>query len=311
MIPSFIGSSHFAGLVESTPHSPPNQPRYLKTRPFSNPHWLPHTTITQQQNSLTFLVHICSIAAAPEMIFQLTPGANVLAAQSLILPRARHIATRAVVLEVHLQAGPGHGLLAVAVIGAHNHQLVQYLPHQQAAGLHVFLADRDLVCRTGSLHLQVALEAVVAERVPAGCVHGLYQRLHAYPAEQLALYIVRVVVQVVLAGLVTLAAAIAHYDITHTLYFEAVGFLQAPRSSRYRSLHDYKQPSFFTRTAILLLNLLQALLLNWTLPSQVFLCTLTRQPSAVVLRARPRPHLDSHWKLPTSFNCFLYTELSS
>lgn len=126
------------------------------------------------------------------------------------------------ILQMHLQTAPRHGLVAVANIGAHHSQFVQNLPHQDTAGFNVSLSDQLLVSRARFLHPQVALQASEAKCVPTGGVYRVHQRLHAHATQQLRLCVVGVVVEVVLPRLVALSAAIAHDDVAHPLDLEAV-----------------------------------------------------------------------------------------
>ena len=140
---------------------------------------------------------------------------------------------------MHLQRASLHCLITVAVVGTHHRQLVQYLPDYQAARFDLLLSDELLVCRAGPLHPQVALQAVEAESVPAEGIYGIHQRLETDATEQLVLCVIRIVVEVIFAWLVTLATAVAHDDVPHPLDPEAVGFLQAagPSGSLPQSLH--------------------------------------------------------------------------
>ena len=66
-------------------------------------------------------------------------------------------------------------------------------------------------------------------------VHRINERLEADLTEKFLICVVGVVVEVVLARLVALSAAVAHDDVTHASDLEAAGFFQAgsPRESQF------------------------------------------------------------------------------
>lgn len=169
----------------------------------------------------------------------------MLASRPVVASGARHIAPGTLVLEMHLQTAPGHRLVAVPDIRAHNDQLVQDASHEDAARLDVPLADQLLVRGTRLLHPEVRLEADEAVGVPARRVDGVHERLEADAAEELVLRVVWVIVEVVLAQLVALSAAIADDDVAHALDLEAVGLLEAASPPRFLSLLDHRHDSDF------------------------------------------------------------------
>lgn len=195
--------------------------------PTHSAHYSVVTPLTPKK--LTLPVHVCAVAAAPQVVLQLTPRPDVVAPGLAVPARTGDITPRTVILQVHLQTASRHGLVAVAIIGTHHGQLVQDLPDQDATGLDLPLPDDLLFHWTRLLHPQATLEADEAEGVPAGGVHGVHQRLQAYATQELHVRVVGVVVEVVLARLVPLSATVAHDDVPHAPDLEAVGLLQAAR----------------------------------------------------------------------------------
>ena len=154
------------------------------------------------------------------MFLQLTSWAHVLAPS--LFPRARHVATSAVVLQMNFQLTSRHCKVTVRVIRTHDGQFVQYSPHQETRRLDISLSYRLFVRGASSLHPEVALEANVAEGVSARRVDGVHERLVADPAQYIIVEVVWIVVEMVLARYVALPAAIAHDDVAHALDFETV-----------------------------------------------------------------------------------------
>ena len=70
----------------------------------------------------------------------------------------------------------------------------------------------------------MALNAAVTERMAARCIDRVHQRLETYSTQKVIVHVVRVVIEMVLARLVALPAALADDDVAHPLYLEAVGF---------------------------------------------------------------------------------------
>ena len=169
------------------------------------------------------------------MLLKLTPRADVFA--PVLVPRAVYVGPRALVLDVYLQRVSRHELVAVAVVRAHHRQLIQYVPHQRAGAAHVHVADERLSVRgTRLLHAHVRSEADVAERVCTRRVYGIHERLLADLAEHVFVYVVGVVVEVVLAGLVALPARLAHHYVAHALDLETVRLFEARSSTNLHQL---------------------------------------------------------------------------
>ena len=132
-----------------------------------------------------------------------------------------------------------HKLVAVAVVGADDSQLVEDVPDQSAGAPHVRVPQqRPSVERTRLLHTHVGAETGLTEGVGAGGVHGVHQRLPAHSAQQVLVYVVWIVVEVVPAGLVSLSASLAHDYVAHAPDLEAARLLEAgsPAGLEERSL---------------------------------------------------------------------------
>lgn len=171
------------------------------------------------------------------MILQLAPLSDIVAARPAVPSRTRNVATRTVILEMHLQTAAWHSLVTVAIIRTHHRQLVQYFPDKNTAWFYLPLPYQLLLCRAGLFHPQVTLQAYKTEGVSTGCVNWVYQWLEAYSTQKLVVCVIRVVIQMVFSRLMALATAITHYDVAHSLDLEAVGLLQAAGSSRPLSLN--------------------------------------------------------------------------
>ena len=160
------------------------------------------------------------MAAGPEVLLQLTPRTDELALA--LIPRAGDVGTVAVVAEVTLERVPRHELVAVGVVWAHHGQLVKNVPHKRRGAPYVGVSVQlDPVRRTRLLHAHVRAETNSAEGVGAWSVHRVNQGLAAHLTQEVLVYVVRVVVEMVLARLVALSAHFAHHDVAHPPYLEA------------------------------------------------------------------------------------------
>ena len=173
--------------------------------------------------------------AAPQVLLQLASRAHELAA--VLLPRAGDVRAGALVLEVYLQPVSRHELVAVGVVGADDRQLVEDVPDESAGASHVRVSQQRVpVRRARLLHAHVGPEAGLAERVGARSVHGVHERLLAHLTEQVLVYVVRIVVEVVSARLVTLPARLAHHYVAHSLHLETAHLPVTGSSTELHSL---------------------------------------------------------------------------
>ena len=154
------------------------------------------------------------------MLLQLVPRSHELALA--VLPRAVDIGAWAVVAEVRLERVSRHELVAVGVVGADHGQLVQNVPHESRGTSDVGVSvQRMPVGGTSLLHPHVRTKTKLAEGMGAWRVHRVDQRLPTHLAEQVLIYVVGIVVEMVLSRLVALSADVAHHNVPHPLDLEA------------------------------------------------------------------------------------------
>lgn len=167
---------------------------------------------------------------APEVLLQLTPGSHVIT--TVLVSRARDVGTGALIVEMHLERVSRHQLIAVGVVGAHHSQLVEKVAHQRAGATHVRVSKQRLsVCGTRFLHAHVSSQAHLTEGVRTRSVYGINERLLTHLTEQVLVYIIRIVVEVISARLVSLAARFTDYYVAHTSDFETTSLFDARHST--------------------------------------------------------------------------------
>lgn len=152
----------------------------------------------------------------------------------------------AVITEVRFECESRHELVAVGGVRTHHGQLVQYVPDQGAGATHVHVTQQRLtVGRTRLLHPHVRAETELTEGVGARRVDRVNEGLPTHMAEKVLVYVIRVVVEMVLARLVALTAHLAHHNVAHSSDLEAArlseaGFSASPQTPLplYARCHD-------------------------------------------------------------------------